>query len=96
MKVLCSVYRGSRVEGMYLYVEKKDELKRVPETLLAGFGKPVLAMTLVLHPGRKLARADVSKVLEEIAQNGFYLQMPPKLVVEELQEPNDKLPATNS
>lgn len=78
VKVLCSVYRSSRVEDMYLYVDKKDNLKRVPEELLKTFGKPELAMTLALYPERKLARADVNKVLESIAQNGFYLQMPPK------------------
>ena len=78
MKKLCSVYRSSRVEGMYLYVDKKDQLARVPEDLLATFGKPELAMTLELYPERRLARADVNKVLEAIAEHGFYLQMPPK------------------
>lgn len=78
MKILCSVYRSSRVEGMYLYVDKKEDLARVPEDLLQTFGKPELAMTLALYPERKLARADVNKVLESIEQQGFYLQMPPK------------------
>lgn len=77
-KVLCSIYRSSRIDGMYLYVDKKEDLARVPDELLKTFGKPELAMTLALHAERKLARADVSKVLESIAQNGFYLQMPPK------------------
>ncbi len=77
-KVLCSVYRSSRNEGMYLYVDKKEELARVPEALLQTFGKPELAMSLALYPERKLARADVNKVLEALVQTGFYLQMPPK------------------
>lgn len=94
MKKLCSVYRSSRVEGMYLYVDKKDDLARVSEDLLASFGKPELAMTLALYPERKLARADVNKVLEAIAQNGFYLQMPPKPEAATLAGANDKLPAT--
>ena len=78
VKILCSIYRSSRIEDMYLYVDKKEDLTRVPEELLKTFGKPELAMTLALHPERKLARADIGKVLESIAQNGFYLQMPPK------------------
>lgn len=77
-KVLCSIYRSARTDGMYLYVDKKEDLARVPEALLQTFGKPELAMTLALYPERKLARADVNKVLELIAQQGFYLQMPPK------------------
>jgi len=78
MKRICSIYRSTRVEGMYLYVDKKEDLARVPETLLQQFGGPELAMTLLLHPERKLARADVNRVLDGIAQNGFYLQMPPQ------------------
>lgn len=77
MKIICSVYRSSLIDEMYLYVDKKNDLARVPETLLASFGKPVLAMTLALYPERKLARAEIAKVLEAIAHNGFYLQMPP-------------------
>ncbi len=93
MKIICSVYRSSRVEGMYLYVDKKDDLARVSEDLLARVGKLELAMTLALYPERKLARADVNKVLEAIVENGFYLQMPPQSEAATLLEVNDKLPA---
>lgn len=96
MKIICSVYRSSRVEGMYLYVDKKDELARVPEDLLKSVGKPELAMTLALYPERKLARADVNNVLQAIAENGFYLQMPPKSEAAEPLEANDKLPASKN
>lgn len=95
MKILCSIYRSARVEGMYLYVDKKEDLARVPEDLLASFGKPILAMTLALYPERKLARADIRSVLEAIAQTGFYLQMPPKAEAVALAANNDKLPASN-
>lgn len=78
MKRICAVYRSSRSEGMYLYVDHKEDLSRVPEDLLARFGKPERSMTLVLSAERKLARADVAKVMEEIADKGFYLQLPPQ------------------
>ncbi|MBQ0760580.1 MAG: YcgL domain-containing protein [Gammaproteobacteria bacterium] len=78
MKRICAVYRSSRTDGMYLYVDHKEDLSRVPDDLLARFGKPARAMTLVLHSERKLVRADVAKVMEEIADKGFYLQMPPQ------------------
>ena len=32
---------------------------------------------MILDPKRPLARADVSKVMDEIRDKGFYLQMPP-------------------
>lgn len=62
---------------MYLYVVKAEGLTRVPEALLAMFGKPVHVADMLLKPERKLARADVGKVLEDLESKGFYLQMPP-------------------
>jgi uncharacterized protein len=78
MQRICSIYRSAKVEGMYLYVDKKEGLARVPEDLLQRFGKPEPAMTLLLHPQRKLARANVEDVLASIESQGFYLQMPPR------------------
>ncbi len=74
----CTIYRGSKVAEMYLYVDEKEDLAPVPEPLLARFGRLEAVMTLALHPQRRLARADVGTVLQAIAQQGFYLQMPPE------------------
>jgi uncharacterized protein YcgL (UPF0745 family) len=76
-KIICSVYRSPKKEGMYLYVAKSDGLGRVPEALLNQFGKPELAMTMALSADKKLARAEADKVLADIDSQGFYLQMPP-------------------
>ncbi len=76
-KVLCDVYKSRRKDETYLYVTRKDALSRVPEALLETFGKPELAMTLMLSPDKKLARADTEKVLQALEEQGFYLQMPP-------------------
>lgn len=77
MKRVCSVFRSKRHEGMYLYVDSNEGMERVPEALLQRFGQAEKTMTLLLHPERKLARADINKVLEAIEKNGFYLQLPP-------------------
>ncbi|EWC39798.1 YcgL domain-containing protein [Stutzerimonas stutzeri] len=77
MKLICSIYKSPRKDGMYLYVEKRDALKRVPEGLLAAFGPPQLAFEMVLTPERQLAREDISKVLTNIEKQGYHLQMPP-------------------
>lgn len=77
-RTICSIYRSSRKEGMYLYVDKKEGLARVPEALLTQFGAPQHAMTLLIDEQRKLARADAAKVLEGIETQGFYLQLPPE------------------
>lgn len=77
MKHLVEIFRSSRKEEMYLYVEKTKGLVDVPETLMKQFGDAQSVMTLVLAPERKLARADTAEVLQNIEQHGFYLQMPP-------------------
>ena len=77
MKLLCQVFRSSRREEMYLYVDKSRGLEDVPEALLKQFGEPREVMTLVLSPGRQLARADVATVMIQVREQGFYLQMPP-------------------
>jgi hypothetical protein len=62
---------------MYLYVERSEALARVPEALLAAFGPPQLAFDMVLTPERKLAREDITKVLENLEKQGYHVQMPP-------------------
>lgn len=62
---------------MYLYVKKGYSLEQLPDSLRAAFGRAELAMTLLLTAERKLARADVTKVMASIDAQDFYLQMPP-------------------
>ncbi|MCT7359822.1 MAG: hypothetical protein COB09_03295 [Thalassobium sp.] len=76
-KVLCDVYKTKKKDEAYLYVSRKDALTRVPDALIEQFGKPELAMTMILTPEKKLARADIDKVLQALDEQGFYLQMPP-------------------
>ncbi|AQA18735.1 hypothetical protein BST95_11305 [Halioglobus japonicus] len=77
MKRLCEIFKSTRKEEMYLYVDKAKGLEDVPEVLLKQFGEPQSVMTIILTPERKLARVDVAEVLEKIDSDGFFLQMPP-------------------
>jgi uncharacterized protein YcgL (UPF0745 family) len=76
-RVLCDIYKGDKKEEMYLYVNQTNGLETVPEALLSSFGELAQVTTLVLSETRKLARADIHKVLQELRDKGFYLQMPP-------------------
>lgn len=76
MKRICSIYKSPRRE-MYLYVDKREALKRVPEGLLGAFGAPQHVFDMLLTPERKLAREDAVQVLENIEKQGYHLQMPP-------------------
>jgi len=75
--MFCVIYRSTKRDQTYLYVEKKDDFSRVPEALMKGFGKPQLAMLLPLDGSKKLVGADIEKVKAALRDEGFYLQMPP-------------------
>lgn len=75
----CWIYKSSRKEEMYLYLTKEDDFDEVPEGLLKSFGEPVFVMELELSEQRQLARADIVAVMQSLKDEGFYLQMPPKL-----------------
>lgn len=77
-RVLCDIYRSSKKEGMYLYVNRSHGLQCLPPELLGLFGRPELATTMLLTPEKTLARAAIDKVLAAMQEPGYYLQMPPQ------------------
>lgn len=76
--LLCTVYKGSREDELYLYVAKGDDLSQLPADLLSRMGELQEVMTLELTAEKKLARVKAENVLEEIRQKGYFLQLPPK------------------
>lgn len=71
-----SVYRSSKKSDTYIFVRRGQEWAQLPDSLRGIFGDPVHSMDLVLTPERKLARATGRQVLEAIADQDFFLQMP--------------------
>ena len=79
----CKVYRSDKKAETYLYLADGIEFNDLPTELQERFGEPAFVLRLELSTDRNLARVDVTKVLESLAEYGFYLQLPPKLPVEE-------------
>ena len=75
--MFCVIYRSTKREQTYLYVEKKDDFSRVPDELMRSFGTPQMAMLLPLDGRKKLVNADLEKVKTALAEQGYYLQLPP-------------------
>ncbi|MFD1383604.1 YcgL domain-containing protein [Rhodanobacter aciditrophus] len=76
-QMIIQIFRSSKKDEMYLYVEKQKGVKDVPEALMERFGKAVPVMTMLLTPEKKLARANAKDIMDAIQEKGFYLQMPP-------------------
>lgn len=75
--MICAVYKSSRKADTYLFIRQKDKFDDVPSALLEVFGPPQLVMLLPIEKRQHLGLADITKVKAELAQNGYYLQLPP-------------------
>lgn len=73
----CVIYRCARQAEMYLYVHVDQPAEELPDALLKRTGTLSEVMRLNLGPQRRLARVDVSQVMQALTEQGFYLQMPP-------------------
>jgi uncharacterized protein YcgL (UPF0745 family) len=73
----CAIYKGRRKQDTYLYVTEKDDLSRVPETLLRLLGRLEHVMDLELTAERKLAQEDVTEVIRQLRERGWFLQLSP-------------------
>jgi uncharacterized protein YcgL (UPF0745 family) len=78
----CLVYKSLKQFDYYLYVNKDEELQRVPDGLKRLLGRLQKVLELELGIGRTLAQADVEEVLRQIEDRGYYLQMPPRTGVD--------------
>lgn len=90
---ICVVYRSSKNEGCYLYINKRKGLTCLPDELVALFGTPVEVMTTILRPEKSLARVEVKSVIAALEEKGYYLQMPPPMdpEMQRIHELNSKI-----
>ncbi len=91
--LICSIYRSTKKDECYLYVDKARGLACLPEALLELFGAPQEVMTMLLRPEKPLARADIHKVMEALKGQGYYLQLPPPVdsEMQRIHQLNDKI-----
>ena len=76
-KVHCDVYKSEEKENVYLYVDHAEGLEKVPEGLLQQFGELKIALSFILSENRILAKEDPKRVLHNLADHGYHLQLPP-------------------
>ena len=82
--MLCHIYRSSRKFDTYLYLAEKDDFSVVPEELLRVFGPPEFSFSFDLTQERVLAREDSAEVLDNLASEGYHLQLQDDILVEQM------------
>ena len=71
------VYKSSRKENTYLFVNRENNFDSVPKALVSLLGDLSLVIEIVLNRNRKLAQADPVEVMKQLQLQGYFLQMPP-------------------
>ena len=79
----CMVYRSDKKSETYLYLADGWTFDDLPANLRQLFGEPAFVMRLDLAGNRRLARVDTETVRENLEKEGYFLQLPPKLPIEE-------------
>lgn len=74
----CVIYRSEKKQGAYLYLADEKSMDDVPEELINLLGRCVNVMQLDLSQREKLATEDISTVKQNLKEQGYHLQMPPK------------------
>jgi hypothetical protein len=82
--MLCHIYRSSRKLDTYLYLVDKDDFSIIPDDLLRVFGTPEFSFSFDLTQERELAREDASEVLDNLADQGYHLQLQNDILVEQM------------
>lgn len=72
----CAVYRSKRKEFTYLYLPVAADVSSVPEGLRKLIEPLERVMEFELTPERKLAQENTAAVMKQLAEQGWFLQMP--------------------
>lgn len=73
----CAIYKSSKKEHTYIYINEKDKFDDIPDALMKTLGNLGFVMELELYPEKFLAQATAVDVIAKLNEQGFYLQLPP-------------------
>lgn len=74
----CLIYRSATRAYTYLYVHADVAWEDLPETLAAQFRDAEQVMQLTLTPDRRLAKENAERIIANLKDQGYHLQLPPE------------------
>lgn len=78
--MIAHIYKSLRKADAYLYLRDKDAFGLVPDSVRAPLGGLEFVMSLEISEDRVLARASAAVVRSNLAERGYYLQVPPSVL----------------
>lgn len=80
----CYIYRCSKKPDMYIYLKDQDDFSTVPKHILKSLGETEFTLEVDITPEKKLAKEDAKKVISNLEEHGFHLQLPSEKSIEEI------------
>jgi len=77
--MICTIHRSEKKQGAYLYLAHKKTLEDIPEELRQVLGTCIQVMHVNLAKRDKLASQDIDLVKQNLLDQGYHLQIPPKI-----------------
>ena len=77
LSLAVKVLRSQKRADTYLYLPEQDVYEELPEALQKHFGEAIEFLNFSLHANKKLAQVDAKKVMQGLAEQGYFLQLPP-------------------
>ncbi|WP_081296877.1 YcgL domain-containing protein [Gilliamella sp. App4-10] len=71
----CYIYRSTKKENCYLYMENENDFSTIPDKIISIFGAPIFVMKVLLDGKRKFVVGTANEIEEKIKADGFFLQM---------------------
>jgi uncharacterized protein YcgL (UPF0745 family) len=75
----CKIFKGNKEQELYVFVPFDKGEDNIPEALKQKMGVISEVISLEISAEKKLARAKAAKVMEDIREKGFYVQLPPEI-----------------
>ena len=73
----CFVYASQRKPDTYLWLGRRDDFERLPESLALMLGDLRFVLEVELSGERKLPHEDAAQVIKHLDEQGWHLQLPP-------------------
>lgn len=70
------IYRCSSKPDFYIYLAEEDVFDNVPGEIYNTLGIVEFSMELEITSSAKLAKEDTSRVLKNLKEHGFHIQLP--------------------
>ncbi|GAA0858181.1 YcgL domain-containing protein [Aliiglaciecola litoralis] len=75
--MLVYVYKSPKKQDTYLYLPRKNDFTELPDALLKMFGAPKFLTILATQKHQQIGMVDKQRLMDELTEKGFYLQLPP-------------------